>query len=99
MSRLLEWIECTPLVQKAFFFGLFLVLLGGGFYGFIAVPTIDKTEKLRGEVQSLNGKLKLYSASENQYRLVEKELSRLEFLVNQWEKRLGLEVPMRSGPF
>ena len=94
MSRLLEWFDATPLIQKVACFGLLFVLFGSGFYWIVVEPLIDQTEKLKVELQDLDGKLRIYLQSEERFRKASEDLSNWESLVSRQEERLGLEVPM-----
>jgi len=94
MSRLLEWLEVTPLVQKVSLLGLFMVLCGVGFYWVIAEPLIEQVDGVRRDIQDLEAKVNRYSRSDDQYRQAKEKLSRLESLVSRQQERLGLEVPM-----
>lgn len=94
MSRLLEWVEVTPIHQKVLLVGLFLGLLGVGLYGVVVEPLAAEIEILRGELQSLDRELKLDTPSLNRVSDAQGELSQLTLIVSQQESRLGLGVPM-----
>ncbi len=94
MSRLLEWVEVTPFGQKVSLVGLFLVIVGAGFYLEIADPLMKETETLERELHDLDRKLKLSAQSEPRYVQAQEIVSQWESLVLQQEERLGLEVPM-----
>jgi Tfp pilus assembly protein PilO len=94
MSRLLEWFEVTPFVQKVSLLGLFLVIFGMGFYWLMAEPLVVEIDILVGELQTLDRKLKLETQSESQLGQAQKEISQWQSIVSRQEERLGLEVPM-----
>lgn len=94
MSRLLEWVEVTPIHQKVLLVGLFLGLLGVGLYGVIVEPLAAEIKILRGELQALDRKLKLDTPSTNRVSDAQGELSQWTLIVSQQESRLGLDVPM-----
>lgn len=94
MSRLLEWFDVTPMVQKVSLVGLLLVLCGVGFYWVIAEPLIEQVDGVRRDIQDLEAKVNRYSRSDDQYRQAKEKLSRLEFSVSRQKERLGLEVSM-----
>lgn len=94
MSRLLEWFDVTPMVQKASLLGLFLVLCGVGFYWGVAEPLIAQVDGMKLEIHDLEEKLHLYARSDGQFGQIKEELSRWESLVSRQTTRLGLDVPM-----
>ncbi len=94
MSRLLEWFEVTPFVQKVSLLGLFLVIFGVGFYWLMAEPLVVEIDILAGELRTLDRKLKLETQSESQLGKAQKEISQWQSIVSRQEERLGLEVPM-----
>ncbi|MFB3070567.1 MAG: type 4a pilus biogenesis protein PilO [Nitrospirales bacterium] len=94
MSRLLEWFEVTPFVQKVSLVGLFLAISGVGFYWLIAEPLVVEIDTLVGELRILDHTLKLETQSENQLGTVQKEFLQWQSIVSRQEERLGLDVPM-----
>ncbi len=94
MSRLLEWFEVTPFVQKVSLVGLFLAISGVGFYWLIAEPLVVEIDTLVGELRILDRTLELDSQSESQFVNAQKEFSQWKSIVSRQEERLGLDVPM-----
>lgn len=94
LSRLLEWFDVTPMVQKASLFGLFMVLCGGGFYWVVAEPLLVQVDGAKMEIHDLEEKLHLYARSDGQIGKTKEELSQWESLVSRQTARLGLDVPM-----
>ncbi len=94
MSRLLEWFEVTPFVQKVALVGLFLGIFGVGFYWLIAEPLVVEIDTLVGELRILDRTLELDSQSESQFVNAQKKFSQWKSIVSRQEERLGLEVPM-----
>jgi len=94
MSRLLEWFEVTPFVQKVSLLALFLVIFVVGFYWLMAEPLVVEIDILAGELQTLDRTLKLETQSEGQLGNAQKEISQWQSIVSRQEERLGLEVPM-----
>ncbi len=94
MSRLLEWLDVTPMVQKVSLVGLVLVLGGVGFFWMIAEPLMVQIDGVKIDIQDLEKKLQFYARSDGQYWQVQEELSRWESLVSRESERLGLDVSM-----
>ena len=94
MSRLLEWLDVTPMVQKVFLLGLIIVLCGVGFYWVIAEPLLAQVDGVKLEIHDLEKKLSHYARSDSKFGKTKAELSRWESIVSRQTARLGLDVSM-----
>ncbi len=94
MSRLLEWLDVTPMVQKVSLLGLIIVLCGVGFYWVVAEPLWAQVDGVKLEIHDLEEKLSLYARSESKFGQTKAELSRWESIVSRQTARLGLDVSM-----
>jgi len=96
MSRLLEWFEVTPRIQKVSLACLAMILIGMGFYGWVVAPLIEETDVLVAELQNLDQQLQLYPETEDQFRHLKQQVTRWKSQVLRQEEDLGLEVPMNQ---
>lgn len=94
MSRLLDWLAETPVVQKVSLLVLFMVVCGVGFYWVVAEPLMAQADKVKLEIHDLEAKLKLYTQSDGQVEQAKEELSLWETMVSRQSERLGLDVSM-----
>lgn len=94
MSRLLEWLDVTPMVQKISLLGLVLVLCGVGFYWVIAEPLMAQIDGVKRDIQDLDAKVQHYAQSDGQLAQAQKEFFRWKSNVSQQRERLGLDVSM-----
>jgi Tfp pilus assembly protein PilO len=73
-----------------------MILIGMGFYGWVAAPLIEETDVLVVELRSLDQQLQLYQETEEQFLHLKEQVTKWESQVLRQEEDLGLEVPMNQ---
>lgn len=94
MSRLLNWLDVTPMVQKISLLGLIIVLCGLGFYWVVAEPLLAEVDGVKLEIHDLEEKVSFFARSDSKFGQTKAELSRWESIVSRQTERLGLDVSM-----